>query len=112
MAEILDPKSINQRLYNQLARLLDYLESADRDGMMTMPQRINALIAIGRLQVMFVGLRKEPRDPGREGRAVRKYAKAFAADATGRRKAASGPAEAIDDNPGFDPESDPPDSAA
>jgi hypothetical protein len=73
-----DPLSVNARLYAQIARLLDDMEAADRDDKMTMPQRINALIAVGRIQIMFSALRKAMNnDPINAGEAVRKYAAAF-----------------------------------
>jgi hypothetical protein len=71
-----DPLSINRRLYEQVGRLLDDLERADRDEVMTMPQRISALIAIGRVQTIFSNLRKSA-DDGFSGSTVRKYAAAF-----------------------------------
>ena len=72
-----DPLNVNARLYNQIGRLLDDLESADRDEMMTMPQRISALIAVGRILTIFQTLRRGV-DDGSSGSAVRKYAAAFA----------------------------------
>jgi hypothetical protein len=105
MAEKHDPLNVNARLYGQLGRLLDEMEKWDEE--ITIPQRINALIAVGRIQVMFMGLRKESNDPGREGRSVRKYAAAFRQNATRRgapNPGRSGPGP--DDDPGFDPEDD------
>ena len=86
-----DPLNVNARLYNQIGKLLDDMEKADRDETMTFPQRINALIAVGRVQVMFAGLRKaEARESGSAGSTVRKYSAAFArADAARRRKVAA-----------------------
>jgi hypothetical protein len=85
----MDPKNINGRLYEQVARLLDDMEAADRDDTMTFPQRINALIAVGRVQIMFAGLRKaEAREHGAAGSAVRKYAAAFKSPNAARRRAA------------------------
>lgn len=82
-----DPLNVNARLYGQIGKLLDDLEAADRDDRMTMPQRISALIAIGRIQTIFQGLRKGE-DVGTAGSAVRKYAAAFASpNAVGRGKA-------------------------
>lgn len=78
-----DPLSINSRLYNQIGKLLDDLEAADRDDRMTMPQRISALIAIGRIQTIFQGLRKGEYDRS-AGSTVRKYAEAFAKPAAAR----------------------------
>jgi hypothetical protein len=73
-----DPLDINGRLYAQIGRLLDDLESADRDEKMTMPQRIQSLIAVGRILTIFATLRKGDYDYGNSGSAVRKYAAAFA----------------------------------
>lgn len=72
-----DPLDINGRLYNQVARLLDDMEAADRDDKMTMPQRIAALIAVGRVQKMFQDLRKGEFNAG-AGSAIDRYATAFA----------------------------------
>lgn len=110
MAHDLDPLNVNQRLYRQIARLLDDLEKADTEEGITIPQRINALIAVGRVQIMFANLRKaaanESGDPGSE---VRKYTQAFAKTNGARRgKASSGaggfiPVDSLgddDDGPG------------
>lgn len=84
----LDPLQVNDRLYRQIARLLDQLEEEDKEGGITIPQRINALIAVGRVQIMFANLRKaaanESGDPGSE---VRKYSQAFAKTNGARRGA-------------------------
>lgn len=75
-ADASDPLQVNARLYRQIARLLDQLEEADKD--ITMPQRINALIAVGRIQIMFATLRKrEQDDPRTAGSTVRRYSAAF-----------------------------------
>ena len=79
-----DPLDINARLYRQIGRLLDDMEAADRDEKMTMPQRISALIAVGRIQKMFQDLRKGDLSYG-AGSAVAKYAEAFASQADGTR---------------------------
>jgi hypothetical protein len=78
MTKSTDPLDINGRLYTQIGRLLDDLESADRDDKMTMPQRIQSLIAVGRILTIFASLRKGDYDYGNSGSAVRKYAAAFA----------------------------------
>jgi hypothetical protein len=78
MTKSTDPLDINGRLYKQIGRLLDDLESADRDEKMTMPQRIQSLIAVGRILTIFATLRKGDYDYGNSGSAVRKYAAAFA----------------------------------
>jgi hypothetical protein len=72
-----DPLKINERLYKQIGKLLDDLESADRDEVMTTPQRIQALIAVGRILTIFASLKKSDYDYGNAGSAVRKYATAF-----------------------------------
>ena len=74
-----DPLNINARLYAQIGRLLDDLEAADRDDTCTFPQRLNALIAVGRIQVIFAALKKaEARESNNAGSAVRRYSAAFA----------------------------------
>lgn len=73
-----DPLNINGRLYQQIGRLLDDLEGDDRDDKMTTPQRISALIAVGRILTIFAALRKTDYEYGDAGSAVRKYAAAFA----------------------------------
>jgi hypothetical protein len=79
-----DPLDINQRLYKQVGKLLDDMEAADRNELMTMPQRISALIAVGRIQKMFQDLRKGEFNAN-AGSSISKYATAFAPpDATGR----------------------------
>ena len=87
-----DPLNINKRLYNQIGKLLDDLESADRDEVMTTPQRIQALIAVGRVLTIFAALRKGDFDYGNTGSAVRKYAQAFqqANHGAGRRASNTG----------------------
>jgi hypothetical protein len=85
-----DPIGLNRRLYAQLGKLLDDMEAADRDERMTMPQRISALIAIGRLQKMFVDLRKGEINGG-AGSAIARYSAAFAeAHGTGSRNGDAG----------------------
>ena len=79
-----DPLDLNGRLYKQLGKLLDDMESADRDDRMTMPQRISALIAVARVQVLFNTIRKGSIDDGTAGSTVRKYAAAFAQPAAAR----------------------------
>ena len=71
-----DPLGINRRLYAQVGKLLDDMEAADRDERMTMPQRITALIAVGRIQKMMMDLRKGEFSAG-GGSAVSRYAAAF-----------------------------------
>lgn len=88
---LFDPLKVNLRLYRQIARLLDQLEAKDSD--ITIPQRINALIAVGRVQIMFSNLRKaesRERDDTNAGSEVRKFQQAFASRAGARRRAAGG----------------------
>jgi hypothetical protein len=86
-----DPLQINSRLYNQIARLLDDLEAKDAKQNLDIKERIAALIAVGRIQIMFVNLRKENLSGTGSGSAVRKYKQAFAkANAAGGRKKAAG----------------------
>jgi hypothetical protein len=71
-----DPLGVNRRLYLQLGKLIDDMEAADRDERMTMPPRIQALIAVARVQKMFVDLRKGEFSAG-GGSAINRYAAAF-----------------------------------
>jgi hypothetical protein len=90
-SDVYDPLRIGERLYQQVAVLLDQLEARDdpdSGAKITLKERIAALIAVGRLQTIFAALRrKEPDDPD-AGSAVRKYAGAFK-DETGRGKKGS-----------------------
>ena len=83
----LDPLQVNDRLYRQVARLLDMIET---DPGVDYNDIIKGLIAIGRVQTIFVALRKENRDEPDSGSAVRKYAAAFK-NAGRRRKARTRP---------------------
>lgn len=90
--ETLDPLRVNERLYKQIARLLDQLEKNDSE--ITIPQRINALIAVGRVQIMFSTLRKataRDRDDANAGSEVRKFEQAFARTNAARRRTGNGP---------------------
>jgi hypothetical protein len=71
-----DPLDINGRLYKQLGKLLDDMEALDAEEKMTMPQRISALVAVGRVQKMFVDLKKGEFSVGR-GSAIERYTEAF-----------------------------------
>jgi hypothetical protein len=84
----LDPLGVNVRLYNQISEILHHLENGPD---VTLRERIAAMIAIGRIQVMFMGLRKEKLVDASTGSSVRKYSKAFQAnDARGRKAIARG----------------------
>ena len=104
-ASNLDAHSINARLLKQVSRVLDDLEGEAAIGP---KERIMALLAIGRLQVLFVAMRKAGGDHDNAGRSVRKYASAFKthANASGRRKGAARPAHTPDDLDDLDDDSD------
>ena len=106
-----DPLNVNKRLYLQLGRLLDDMEAADREDRMTFPQRIQALVAVGRIQVLFSTLRKQANDePG--GSEVRKYSAAFQAPHGNRiRKGHPGGPESFDFDSQSDDDGDSPDAA-
>lgn len=101
----LDPLNINARLYKQLDLLLDQLETrddADDGPKITLKERIAALIAVGRIQTIFAGLRKKDPDDPDAGSSVRKYAGAFKNEAGrgakgGRRRPARQPDAEPDD---------------
>jgi hypothetical protein len=86
-----DYLDINDRLYKQVGELLTQLEAKDHAGetKITLKERIAALIAIGRIQTIFAGLRKKEPDDADAGSSVRKYAGAFK-DETGGGKAGGG----------------------
>jgi len=87
----LDPLNVNERIYRQCALVLDQLE--DKKATITFKDRLTAIVYMGRMQTMFMGLRKEHRDEPTAGSAVRKYADAFKAhDARGRAQD-TGPAD-------------------
>lgn len=97
----LDPLKVNERLYRQVAKLLDQLEQGEH---VTLRERFQALMAIARIQYVFVNLRKEEADDEpTAGSSVRKYATAFTKtdDTRGRKKTARGAAQ-----PAADPERD------
>lgn len=92
-----DPLNVNARLYRQISVLLEQMEDPDVNKKLTIRERIAALTAIGRIQVLFVGLRKEKSNVG-SGSSVKKYTGAFAQpDATRRGAADTGPTEPPDD---------------
>jgi hypothetical protein len=67
----LDPSSLAPRLYNQVAALLTQLETGEN---ITMRERVQALIAVGRLIQLFD---KRGESDERAGESVRKYESAF-----------------------------------
>ena len=85
----LDPQNINARLYNQVSELLTQLETGKS---ITLKERVAALVAIGRIQTIFLALRiKGEKDESNVGSSVRKYATAFQTHDARRRKAVAGP---------------------
>jgi hypothetical protein len=83
----LDPLKVNERLYRQCAKVLDELENKKNE--ITWRERIAGLIAVGRVQTIFMNLRREHLDEPTAGGKVRKYADAFKAhDARGRARSA------------------------
>ena len=100
MTDIADPKNVNSRLYAQIATLLDDLEAEDAREHLDIKERIAALIAIGRIQTIFMNLRKENPNVARPraGSTVRKYSTAFKSKAhvTRGRKARARSAAADD----------------
>lgn len=95
MAELdhLDP--LAPRLHRQVAALLDQLEDKANQSEITIPQRINALIAVGRILTIFATLRRakdRERDNANSGSKVSKFADAFAQNAARRRATGTGDA--------------------
>ena len=88
MPNVFDPEQVNQRLYKQVSVLLRQLEDDDpEEGMITIRERIAGLIAIGRIQQLFITMRKATGDVG-AGSTVQKFAAAFTApNAIGGRTA-------------------------
>jgi hypothetical protein len=100
MAKPIDALKVNERLYRQIAKVLDDLEQ--RGDELTIRDRIAALVAVGRIQTIFVSLRKEHQEDDNAGAAVRKYAGAFkakAAHGVGRRKKATRSAARASEQP-------------
>lgn len=86
----LDPKNVNGRLYNQIHRLLEAVEQADKNPAgeegISIRERIAMIIAVARIQTVFVALRKEKQDDNAiAGSKVRKYQTTFKAHDAGRR---------------------------
>lgn len=79
-----DPLAVNARLYRQVSELLGQLETGEH---ITLKERIAALVALGRLQTIFLNLRlKGEKDEPTAGSKVRSYANTFAAHDARRRK--------------------------
>lgn len=79
-----DPEQVNTRLYHQVSALLAQIEEKDSRSKITIRERVQALVAIGRLQQVFAALRKASPHDSTRGATVKKYATAFSANATGR----------------------------
>ena len=80
----LDPHNVTPRLQQWISELIE-----KRDNM-SVREEIAAIAAIGRLQVMFVTLREEQGGGVATGTEVKRFAKAFAANADRGRKGAAG----------------------
>lgn len=81
-----DPLNIQPRLQQWVSELIEARED------MTMGEQIRAIAAISRLMVNNVALRKETGGGGATGTEVKRFAKAFAANADRRRKNLAGSA--------------------
>jgi len=98
MNKALDPKNINSRLYNQVHLMLEQLEGDEEK--ITLKERIAALIAVARIQTVFVALRKEKTgDDAIVGSKVRKYAGSFKTNDARGRKTGTGPTVVPDPEP-------------
>jgi hypothetical protein len=97
----LDPESIDARLYKQVSKLLEQLETSST---VSLRERIQALVAIARIQTIFMTLRQKGNkdDPTVAGSSVRKYESAFQAHDARRRKAIARAAAEADDDDGDD----------
>jgi hypothetical protein len=85
----IDPHNIRPRVMNQVSVLLTQLETGEHT---TMRERVQALVAISRIeQIYFMLAMKEKPPDDRSGSTVKKYATAFSADAISRRKTGTGP---------------------
>jgi hypothetical protein len=96
----LDPKNVNGRLYDCISILLDNFQE------MTVSEQVRTVAAIARIQVLFIKLREDGGVATNTGTTVKKYAKAFEANAARRRKrvAGAGAALAAIENVGGDDE--------
>ena len=97
--ETSDLTTISDRLVGQVGKLLDQLEDGDNKAEITIPQRINALIAVGRILTSLSMLRKRAandRSAAGAGSAVRKYSSAFEANAARGRTPRGGDADAAE----------------
>lgn len=84
MTETLDPKNVNGRLYNAISTLLDNFDD------MSVREQVATVAAIARIQVLFIKLREEKIESANAGTAVKRYEKAFEANAARKRKRVAG----------------------
>lgn len=91
--EELDPKNLNGRLYDAMSTLLDHFDD------MNVREQVATIAAIARIQVAFIKIREDTYVPGSSGAAVKRYEKAFAANANRQRGkvAGSGATAALND---------------
>jgi hypothetical protein len=75
-----DPANINPRLLLWVSELIDAREE------MPISEQIRAIAAIGRLQINMIKLREDSGGGHQSGTEVKRFAKAFAANATNKRK--------------------------
>ena len=75
-----DPLDVNGRLYQAMSTLLDEFDD------LTSREKVLAISAIARIQVMFMKLREEPGVNTNTGSKVRQYEEAFKTNATRSRK--------------------------
>lgn len=80
-------RDILDDLLEQVRLLIADLKTGGLD--ITFPQRLNALIAIGRILVMEQNLRKEDDEPDNLGITVRRYEQAFASTHASRGRKAN-----------------------
>jgi len=88
MTQNLDPKNVNGRLYDAMAKLLDNFDE------MSVREQVATIVAIARIQTIFLKLRDVEGASGTSGSAVKRYEKAFQANATRKRKSGSGQSDA------------------
>lgn len=75
-----DPKNLNGRLYDAMSRLLDTFDD------MTVREQVATVSAIARIQMTWIKIRENANATANSGTTVKRYEKAFAANATRKRK--------------------------
>lgn len=111
----LDPRDINGRLYHQIHRLLEEVEKPDVDENVTIRERIAMIIAVARIQTVFITLRKEKQENDEfAGSKVRRYAGSFKTNDArrGAKTAGSAGAEPEPDEFSWDDDDDADSNAA